>query len=236
MIVRPRGFTLIELLVVIAIIAILSALLLPALSRAKASARRATCINNLHGINLATRMYADDHADMIAYTNEIYFTYKESVEPYLGSATNDAAAVNIFACPADDFDLRGTIAAWLSNPPLNGPGFCQQSWTLNSSYFFNGYADVQGTQTNFVHMAQKAFTYVREPARTVLVAEDPAGIGLSAHDRKQPLQFADARNVASFVDGHAAFIPIYWNGVEGVDGFPFFYEPPAGYDYKWTGD
>jgi hypothetical protein len=40
--------------------------------------------------------------------------------------------------------------------------------------------------------------------------------------------------MAGFVDGHASYIKIYWNGSAGVDGFPFWYEPPPGYEYKWT--
>ena len=229
-----RGFTLIELLVVIAIIAILAALLLPVLSRAKGAAGRTTCLNNLHQINLALLMYADEHGDAIrALTNKepVYFSYKESVQPYLsrsGSATND----QLFACPADDFNCDDpSIRGLLLFAPVSGKAFHRQPFTHHASYFFNGFAPDDAE----TRMAQKPFASVREPARVVLAGELSGALGLSGHDRREPYQFHDARNGMSFVDGHVSYIRMYWNGVKGFDGLPAFYEPPAGYEYKWFG-
>lgn len=225
---QTKAFTLMELLVVIAIIAILAALLLPAVSRAKSSARRTTCLSNERQINLGIHLYADEHGDAVSfYTNKIYFDYKKPIAPYLGGSTNA-----VFVCPSDDFEFSGTLASWFDEPS-SGHGFCNQSWTEFSSYWFNGGVRIENNAD--LGMAQKPFATVHEPSRTELLGEISGGTALSSHLRTKPLQFQDARNVMSFVDGHANFIKIYWNGTVGLDGFPAFYEPPAGYDYKWSG-
>jgi prepilin-type processing-associated H-X9-DG protein len=85
-------------------------------------------------------------------------------------------------------------------------------------------------------MAQKVFSSVQEPSGTVLSGEISGYAGLSSHNRKAKFQFADARNMMSFVDGHVSYIKRYWNGVLALEGFPFFYEPKPGYEYKWSGN
>jgi prepilin-type N-terminal cleavage/methylation domain-containing protein len=251
---HKRAFTLVELLVVLAIIAILAALLFPVLQGAKAKAHRTVCLGNLRQINSGVRMYSDDSSDYAPKTphtnnfpsvaNMVDFTgFKEIMKHNVGLNGPSSAQDKIFACPADKFYYNLVPGG----EPYVAQGLHEQAFSDYSSYGFNG-----ATGTNLISgrpasIAGRKISSIKSPARTLLVFEIPAIFPYSWHEPRRPFcaenaVFNDAKNMASFVDGHVNYIKIYWNSNRVMSGGVSYitdaldYDPPAGYYYRWSGD
>jgi prepilin-type N-terminal cleavage/methylation domain-containing protein/prepilin-type processing-associated H-X9-DG protein len=235
------AFTLIELLVVIAIIAILATLLFPSLSRAKEKSRRTVCSNNLRQINLGLRMYSDDSTDKAPRTPGTtnspalnWTGYKALMKSYVGLSGASSAQDKLFACPADVFFYD--VGNSFDYVPRN---FHKETISDFSSYAFNG--GNAKTNSNAPGIAGRTLSSIRDPVKTVLVAESSAFAPWSWHEPKRPLSrengiFNDAKNMVSFVDGHVSYIKIYWGGNNPPGSLALHRDPPAGYDYQWSGD
>jgi len=245
---HAEGFTLMELLTAIAIIAVLATLLLSVLSTTRNRSRKATCLNNLRQINLGVRMYSDDSNDTSpagARTNsvDVFSAYKQLTKNYVGLKDASSSRDKLFACPADTFYYDYAFA---SQPRgYVSRGLCTESNNDYSSYSFNAgnLNHVTFYGTNFVEpgIAGRKLSSVKSPTRTVLIAEMPAFIPYSWHRPKRPFNQANSilnnsQNVVSFVDGHVGYVKMYWDGAWPLGTLALAHDPPAGYEYQWSGD
>jgi len=171
---KKSGFTLIELLVVIAIIAILAAMLLPALSKAKSKALTIQCLGNLKQLGICWHMYAHENNDVLVPNNSVNnngtiipgvsWALAEPTAPNVqnGMLFEHNKSLGIYQCPADHSTLTNAGAPNdFGDPSGRTPG-PPRARSYNMSLSVNGYPDYDPTIYTYVPMFSK-LTSIKVP-------------------------------------------------------------------------